>query len=130
MSAEAREPRDRSIYVIEVAPRMFPDADPSVATEGYLYVGWTKNSHEYRLAQHMNADEIAATTFKDMVEALGRPLRDDEAWLRPDLVTEKPRGDSEGQANRAERRQANQLENQGFRIISRHKHGMKSRSKD
>ncbi len=130
MSAEAREPRDRSIYVIEVAPRMFPDADPSVATEGYLYVGWTKNSDEYRLAQHMNAHAKAAVIFKDMVEALGRPLKEDEAWLRPDLVTEKPTGDSEGQANRAERRQANQLENQRFRIISRHKHGMKRRSKD
>ena len=125
MAASSEGFGDRSIYVIEVAGHVVLGVDPSGATDGWLYVGWTKHPHEVRLAQHMNADDMAASAFVNMVEALGRPLRDDEAWLRPDLATEAPRGDSERQANRAERRQANRLANQGFTILSSHKHGMK-----
>ena len=116
-----------SIYVLEISPGFVPDARQRPDAAGYLYVGWTTNTVEHRRATHASGLSPAATIFKRVVEKLGRPLEPSELVVRADLATEETSWSDEGSANRAERRQANKLEARGYVILSRHKHGLRSK---
>ena len=116
-----------SIYVLELLPDLVPSSNRRLRAAGYHYVGWTTNTVEHRRATHASGLSPAATIFKRVVEKLGRPLEPSELVVRADLATEETSWSDEGSANRAERRQANKLEARGYVILSRHKHGLRSK---
>lgn len=87
---------DFGVYVIELDDE-----------RGTLYVGSTCKPFDERLAQHNAAGPLAARPFKRGARGV---------CLRRDLHGHLPRFDERHQAERAERRLANQLEHRGHRV--------------
>lgn len=113
------------LYVIEIATpvAMVLGAE---GEQPAAYVGSTSLPVEERLTTHLSAQGSAGRCFIRASKLLGRALSPEDAWLRMDLVTERPSGDSRAQAESAERRQANKLKARGWRIFSGHEHAKRS----
>ncbi|MEV7396710.1 hypothetical protein [Aeromicrobium sp. NPDC092404] len=100
------------VYVIELDDTGLGDCG-----KGAVYVGETWHSAEERFAKHMAGQKAARVVTKRGVK------------LRPDLAPDET-FDSRGKALRAERRTANRLKHQGYRVWGGQGHrSMKSSEK-